>query len=71
MCGKQLCGLLSSANDFILERDCILDENIRKEVADHICDLDTNLAKYFPPMKKNDWEIFESRKSQPIPSFRL
>src|SRR6218665_1033468 len=46
----------STVNDFLLESDSVLDESIRKEVADHIRDLDTNLAKYFPPVNNdNDW----------------
>jgi len=35
----------STVNDFLLESDSVLDESIRQEVADHIRDLDTNLAK--------------------------
>ena len=43
-------------NDFLIEIDCVLDENIRRETADHIHDLEANLVKYFPPVNdQNNW----------------
>ena len=38
-----------SLNDFLIEMDCVLDENIGREIADYIHDFETNLVKYYPP----------------------
>ena len=34
-----------------IEMDCVLDENVRTEIADHIHDLGANMVKYFAPIK--------------------
>ena len=35
-------------NDFIIETECVLDENVCSEIVNHIRDLEANLVKYFP-----------------------
>ena len=43
-------------NDFIIETECVLDENVCSEIVNHIRDLEANLVKYFPPVnEQNSW----------------
>ena len=35
----------------LIEMDCVLDENVRSEIADHIRDLGANMVIFFAPTK--------------------
>ena len=43
-------------NEFLTESDCVLDDDVRKEIASHLQDLHTNCVNYFPPQNAdNNW----------------